>query len=401
MIATVGGVSTHGVATVTTAAPDAKTVKESPLPHDSTMPRDTVEISDEARRLSMTDTEESGSALAASDLEAAPTAETEPVDNVQQALERLKILNSGDSFGRDEAMSEMERMQRQLENLRSVFGDDVAMDAFDDRMNSFGYTFSIKVGPGTLLLRPSKTNGIVMLGYGEGGRLSKEESNYNSDGSLKFKLAADYDPERGYGTVSIMREGKTEATYAAFNSYRDPGYEDAKRVWNERTANFPKDAVGFDVEEYVAGLANGLPFAVESVSTDLADAVSSILHSAGVTLEKGQEFTLLAEKIDGEYVFLAHTNFGNESFNKKLEETFLKTFEKDPSLKERFTREYESVELYDIDSFPGQYYSENRSVFYTQQRQFVYSGDESSAVVMGSRMNLRQTGDFIYLKEFT
>lgn len=369
---------------------------------------DTVEISDEARRLATEASTGEGNPPVP------PEASDEPeeIDTLQKALEKFNAAHaSGTGFGRDEALSEMDRMKQQLENLRTVFGDKVALQTFDDRMGNSGYSFSVQVGIGSLYFAPSETRGLSWIGYSEPGKASwdelgitEEDSNYDSNGSLKFKVEYDYDREKGFGTVSIVRNGQTEATYAAFNAYKDPGYEDAKRIWNERTATFQEENPDFDVLEYVKNLkgkpGDG-PLAVESVSTGLADTVSSILRNAGITLNKGQELTLLAGKNDGEYNFVVSTNYGNEVIDKQLEQIFLKAFEKDPSLKDQFISEYESVERYDVDSFPGQFYSENRSVFYDSTRQFIYSGDDPSAVVMGSSLNLRQSGQFIYLKEIS
>ena len=336
--------------------------------------------------------------------------------NTSQNAEQKKY---GSSQARQD---EGARLDAYLNELRQKYGENEAMSRFNEYMRSEGYEVYENVSSST---RPEM--GVTGLGS------NTFERAYGTLGTNPLTLGmhlslADVGQSGGSGistggytatstnihssfklqssVAGSVRDGNIEydsSTWAVYDAGFSSGDSSEFAEWSKRNAAALSEKAGFDVGEYLDKFTSNTPiwgkaFAAESVSTDLAGILSSILKDSGIQLAADENMSFIArESEDGGVTGLdVNMNFGDAVLREKIQTAIDSAFMKDPAIAKAFTTENRSVAQADLDSLSYDNGAQSRQ--FAQQRMFLFSGDNTSAVVMGSGLDSKQSG-YVYVKK--
>jgi hypothetical protein len=309
-----------------------------------------------------------------------------------------------------------------LNELRQQYGEEEAMARFTEFMKSQGYEIDDTVdddmkptkGSSTLGMKTNdrRFHNLMVLNpnlesiFGPILRLK----DIGISGGTGMTTRGFYIPTEHSGSnfniwstaKETTKDGNTRyeaGTWAVYDSAYNADQSKVFDFWKNRNIEELSKEAGFDVGKYVDSVFESTPvwgksFAAESVSTDLARIVNSILEEIGVRLEAGNNLALSLREdgkggYDGMYV---HMNFGDDALREKIQSAFDKAMGSGSANLNAFLNENAKVEAYDVGTLDGAFNNGVQSKQYFQQRRFLMSGDEPSAIVMGSGLDSQQKG---------
>lgn len=405
---TVGSVNSNNSDVVVYVAVDQKAEKtkqaEEKIETTSTKQTDTVAISAEARR-------KYDDSIANTELGKVNT--TQSVEQARYATRETKDAEGA-------------RFDAILKELRGKYSEQEAISRFNDIMCSEGYEVFENVDDSTKYRSGASINGANANGVGYlGGSIAflkgrqlvslndvqdGSSNSYSSGNTVLDQHANMYAHASSFNTASVlngsMMNGEmkyTASTWASYNASINITFDNVADFWKSRNVDELSAKAGFDVGEYVNNMSSywGKAFAAESVSSDLANIVSDMLSKAGIILESGSNVNLSFNSRDGKNIGLTvDMDFGDDALRDRLQSIVDDEVSKNPGILAAFEKENNSVEQFDVGKLDGAYANGVQSNQYIQERQFIMSGDQPSAVVMGSGLDSVQKG-YTYIKKIS
>ncbi len=306
------------------------------------------------------------------------------------------------------------RLDAYLTSLRQQYSEEEAISRFNQYMESEGYEITVNA------MRPpigSKTNVKPYMVF---------SSSSFEDLGYKRVIPAGFGVSTGYGAFVSDRANENftltssvkgsiingathyeQETWAQYDATSSADVSEIMDFWKSRNTEELSETAGFDIAKYLDDFTStafvwGKSFAAESVNTNLAGIINTVLASAGVTLESGQNMSLYLDQNEyGNYSGLNfNINFGDAALKDTLRSSLNQFLKDDPGILKAFIEENNKTTQYDVAKLPGTFDNGIQSNTFVQNRVFLLSGDQPSTMIMGSGLDNVKIG-YTYRKKIS